>query len=105
MMMTHETEHRHAVAVEPEIREQALARLRRIEGQVRGIHRMVEEERYCADVLTQIASVHEALRGVGKMVMKNHLRHCITDALRSGDDRRAEETYAEVLDLMYRHAR
>jgi CsoR family transcriptional regulator, copper-sensing transcriptional repressor len=105
MMMTHETEHRHAVAVEPEIREQALARLRRIEGQVRGIHRMVEEERYCADVLTQIASVHEALRGVGKMVMKNHLQHCITDALRSGDDRRAEETYAEVLDLMYRHAR
>jgi DNA-binding FrmR family transcriptional regulator len=104
-MMTQETEHRHAVAVEPEIREQALARLRRIEGQVRGIHRMVEEERYCADVLTQIASVHEALRGVGKMVMKNHLQHCITDALRSGDDRRAEETYAEVLDLMYRHAR
>jgi DNA-binding FrmR family transcriptional regulator len=66
---------------------------------------MVEEERYCADVLTQIASVHEALRSVGKMVMKNHLRHCITDALRSGDDRRADESYAEVLDLMYRHAR
>jgi DNA-binding FrmR family transcriptional regulator len=104
-MMTHETEHRHAVAVEPEIREQALARLRRIEGQVRGIHRMVEEERYCADVLTQIASVHEALRAVGKMVMKNRLQHCITDALRSGDDRRAEETYAEVLDIMYRHVR
>jgi DNA-binding FrmR family transcriptional regulator len=98
-------EPRAAVHVEGELKEQALARLRRIEGQVRGLQRMVEEERYCADVLTQIASVHEALRGVGKLLMKYHLRHCVTDALRSGDERRAEDTYGEVLDLMYRHAR
>ena len=96
---------RHAATVEPELKEQALARLKRIEGQVRGLQRMVEEERYCADVLTQIASVHEALRGVGKLMMRNHLRHCITGALRSGDERQAEETYGEVLDLMYKHAR
>jgi DNA-binding FrmR family transcriptional regulator len=92
--------------VEPELKEQALARLKRIEGQVRGLQRMVEEERYCGDVLVQVASVHEALRGVGKLLMRNHLRHCITDALQLG--RRAasrEETYAEVLDLMYKHAR
>jgi DNA-binding FrmR family transcriptional regulator len=91
--------------VEPELKQKALTRLKRIEGQVRGLQRMVEEERYCADVLTQIASVHEALRGVGKLMMRNHLQHCITGALRSGDERRAEDTYAEVLDLMYRHAR
>jgi DNA-binding FrmR family transcriptional regulator len=91
--------------VEPELKQKALTRLKRIEGQVRGLQRMVEEERYCADVLTQIASVHEALRGVGKMLMKNHLRHCVAESLRSGDERRAEDTYAEVLDLMYRHAR
>ncbi|HEX8695019.1 MAG TPA: metal-sensitive transcriptional regulator [Longimicrobium sp.] len=104
-MTENAVEPRAAVHVEGELKEQALARLRRIEGQVRGLQRMVEEERYCADVLTQIASVHEALRGVGKLLMKNHLRHCITDALRSGDERRAEDTYGEVLDLMYRHAR
>jgi DNA-binding FrmR family transcriptional regulator len=104
MTEAHE-EHRAATMVEPELKAKALTRLKRIEGQVRGLQRMVEEERYCADVLTQIASVHEALRGVGKMLMKNHLRHCVSDALRSGDERRAEDTYAEVLDLMYRHAR
>jgi DNA-binding FrmR family transcriptional regulator len=53
----------------------------------------------------QIASVHEALRGVGKLLMRNHLEHCITDALRSGDAGAAERAYEEVLDLMYKHAR
>lgn len=104
MMTNHET-NTHAAAVDPEIKDAALARLKKIEGQIRGLQRMVEEERYCADVLTQIASVHEALRGVGKMMMRNHLQHCITGALRSGDPAEAERTYGEVLDLMYRHAR
>lgn len=104
--MTDTTIHeKHAAAVEPEIKEAALARLKKIEGQIRGIGRMVEDERYCADVLTQIASVHEALRGVGKLMMRNHLQHCITGALRSGDEAAAEKTYQEVLDLMYKHAR
>jgi DNA-binding FrmR family transcriptional regulator len=53
----------------------------------------------------QIASAHEALRGVGKLVMRNHLEHCVTDALRSGDALEAERAYQEVLDLMYKHAR
>ncbi|HYJ79608.1 MAG TPA: metal-sensitive transcriptional regulator [Longimicrobiaceae bacterium] len=103
--MTDDIAARSARFVEPEVREQALVRLKRIEGQVRGLHKMVEEERYCADVLTQIASVHEALRGVGKLMMRNHLQHCITGALRDGDDRDAALVYDEVLDLMYRHAR
>ena len=103
--MTDHEEYAHAAAVEPRIKEQALARLKKIEGQIRGLQRMVDEERYCADVLTQIASVHEALRGVGKLMMRNHLQHCITGALRSGDEVAAEKTYQEVLDLMYKHAR
>jgi DNA-binding FrmR family transcriptional regulator len=96
---------RMAVGVSPELQEPAVKRLNRIEGQVRGIRRMVEEGRYCADILMQIASVHEALRAVGKLVMRNHLEHCITEAIRSGDQAAASAAYDEVLDLMYRHAR
>lgn len=94
-----------AVGVDEAIKEQAQRRLKRIEGQVRGLQRMVDEGRYCADILTQISSVHEALRGVGKLLMRNHLEHCVTHALRSGDSGASERTYAEVLDLMYKHAR
>jgi DNA-binding FrmR family transcriptional regulator len=94
-----------AAGVDPKIQTQALSRLRRIEGQVRGLQRMVDEGRYCADILTQISSVQEALRAVGKLLMRNHLEHCVTHALRSGDRLEAEEAYTEVLDLMYKHAR
>jgi DNA-binding FrmR family transcriptional regulator len=94
-----------AAGVDPALQAEAMARLKRIEGQVRGVQRMVEEERYCADVLLQISAVHEALRGVGKLMMRNHLEQCVTDALRSSDRGRAERTYDEVLDLMYKHAR
>jgi DNA-binding FrmR family transcriptional regulator len=101
-----DTQHRlHAAAVEPELQHKALARLRRIEGQVRGIHKMVDEGRYCADILVQISSVQEALRGVGKLLMRNHLEHCVTDALRTGDPLEAERAYNEVLELMYRYGR
>jgi len=93
-----------AVAVAPAAKAENLKRLRRIEGQVRGIQRMVEEGRYCADVLTQIASIHEALRGVGRELMRNHLKHCASTAIRSGGGE-ADEMYEELLDLMYRHAR
>ena len=105
MAIETQEETRHAAHLEPELKEQALLRLKRIEGQIRGLQKMVEDERYCGDVLVQVASVHEALRGVGKLLMRNHLRHCITDALASGDDHSREEAYAEVLDLMYKHAR
>lgn len=94
-----------ALAAEPETREQVAKRLKRIEGQVRGIQKMVDEGRYCPDVLTQIASIHAALRGVGKVLMRSHLRHCVTDAIRSGDPAAAERTYDEVMELMYRHVR
>ncbi len=96
--------HTKATAVDPGTKTRTVARLRRIEGQVRGLQRMVEEERYCADVLTQIASVHEALRAVGRELMRNHLKHCATSAILAGDDQ-AEQMYDELVELMYRHVR
>ena len=95
---------RKAVAVDGEGKEKNLKRLRRIEGQVRGIQKMVEEERYCADVLTQISSVHEALRAVARELMRNHLKHCATHAIRSGEAE-ADAMYDELVDLMYKHTR
>jgi CsoR family transcriptional regulator, copper-sensing transcriptional repressor len=64
----------------------------------------VEEERYCADVLTQISSVHEALRSVARELMRNHLKHCATDAIKR-DSASAEQMYDELVELMYKHAR
>ena len=95
---------RKALAVDPEIKARNLKRLRRIEGQVRGIQKMIEDDRYCADVMTQIASVHEALRAVGRELMRNHLRHCATAAIKAGSGE-AEEMYDELVEMMYRHAR
>ena len=95
---------RKAVAVDPDVKARNLTRLRRIEGQVRGLQRMVEEDRYCADVMTQIASVHEALRGVGRELMRNHLKHCATTAIKRGGAE-ADAMYDELVELMYRSAR
>jgi DNA-binding FrmR family transcriptional regulator len=95
----------HAVAVDPEIKRSVVTRLRRIEGQVRGLQKMVDEERYCADVLTQVTSVQEALRGVGRAMLHNHLRHCATEAIRSGDEGRADAMYDEIMELVYRSVR
>jgi DNA-binding FrmR family transcriptional regulator len=92
------------VAVDPAIRTRNLKRLRRIEGQVRGIQKMVEEDRYCADILTQVSSVHEALRAVARELMRNHLKHCATAAIKSSDAE-AEAMYDELLDLMRTHSR
>ena len=101
----HDADGRKAHAVDAEAKERTLKRLRRNEGQVRGIQKMVEEDRYCADIMTQIASVHEALRGVGRELMRNHLKHCASSAIRGGDEAAAEAMYDELVDMMYRHAR
>jgi DNA-binding FrmR family transcriptional regulator len=96
---------RKAVAVAPELKQSNQKRLRRIEGQVRGLQKMVEEDRYCADVITQIASVQEALRGVARNLMKNHLKHCAAKALRSGKAEQTDAMYNELLELIYAHLR
>lgn len=100
----HADDGRRAVGVDPEAKERNLKRLRRIEGQVRGIQKMVDEDRYCADILTQISSVHEALRSVGRELMRNHLHHCASAAITAGGETR-EAMYDELLEMMYRHSR
>src|SRR5438270_3262341 len=86
-------------------RQKLVLRLRRVEGQVRGVQKMVEEDRYCPDVLVQMSAIHESLRAVERILMKDHLQHCATEALRSGDDKQAQRTYNELTELFYRHAR
>ena len=93
------------MAVQGETKADVLRRLSRIEGQVKGLRRLVEQETYCVDVLTQISSIHEAVRGVGKVIMRDHLQHCVTDALREGDESRAERTYQELMDVIYKYAK
>lgn len=95
---------RKAIGVDPEVKSRNLKRLRRIEGQIRGLQKMVVEDRYCADILTQISSVQEALRGVGRELMRNHLKHCATGAIRTGGEQ-ADHMYDEIVDLMYTHNR
>jgi len=77
-----------------------LARLRRIEGQVRGIARMVENDRYCIDVLAQVAAVRAALKGVEEVVLKDHVEHCVENAIRSGDPAEQREKVEELLGVL-----
>ena len=77
-------------------------RLHRIEGQVRGIERMVEDDRYCIDILTQIAAVKSALEQVGAKLLVDHVSPCVRDAIASGDEREADEKTAELLGAVQR---
>ena len=96
---------RKAAGVDPRIKASNRNRLRRIEGQIRGIARMVEEDRYCPDILVQITSVEQALRAVSRGLMRNHLEHCVTESIRKGSGGDAAATYDELLDLIYRYSR
>lgn len=78
-----------------------LARLKRIEGQARGIHRMVDEEQYCIDILTQISALTSALRGVALGLLNDHLRHCVVDAAQAGGEE-AEVKLQEATDAIAR---
>jgi DNA-binding FrmR family transcriptional regulator len=93
------------VAVDPSIKAANTKRLRRIEGQIRGLQRMVEEDRYCPDIMVQLSAVQEALRSVGRALMRNHLRHCAAQAIGHGTPEEAEAVYDELLDLIYKHSR
>jgi DNA-binding FrmR family transcriptional regulator len=80
-------------------------RLHRIEGQVRGIERMVEDDRYCIDILTQIAAVNTALESLAFNVLDDHVNHCVAEALASGDPKAAEQKSRELLEAVQRFAR
>jgi CsoR family transcriptional regulator, copper-sensing transcriptional repressor len=94
-----------AIGVDAEIKASNLRRLRRIEGQVRGLQRMVESDRYCSDILTQVSSVQEALRSVARALMRNHLTHCATHAIQSGSPDEKQAMYDELLEMIYKNAR
>ena len=93
-----------AVAVDPETKSANLRRLRRLEGQIRGLQKMVETDRYCPDIMVQISAAQEALRTVGRELMRNHLRHCITKSVMAGPDT-ANPMFEELLELIYKHSR
>ena len=97
-------EARQAAGVDHDIKEANLARLRRIEGQVRGVQKMIEEDRYCPDILTQLTAVQQALRGVARDLVRNHMRHCVAAAVQQGGDA-AEQVYEEMADLFHRSSR
>jgi CsoR family transcriptional regulator, copper-sensing transcriptional repressor len=80
-------------------------RLHRIEGQVRGIEKMVEDDRYCIDILTQISAVSTALEGVALKILDDHVNHCVAGALASGDEAEAQTKKRELLDAVHRFAR
>ncbi len=81
-------------------RDDYIARLRRIEGQVRGLQRMVAGDNYCIDILTQVASVSKALQGVAVGLLDEHMRHCVMEAASSGDDSRVTEATAAIERLL-----
>ena len=86
-------------------KEQLLKRLARIEGQVRGIAKMIEDDRYCIDVLTQLGAVDTALEAVAVKVLEEHVQHCVAGALASGDPVQANEKTAELLEAVKRFAK
>src|SRR6478609_10952225 len=85
-------------------KEKYLARLKRIEGQARGIHRMVDQEQYCIDILTQISALTSALRSVALGLVDDHLKHCVVDAVKLGDDA-GEAKIKEATDAIARLVR
>ncbi len=89
----------HAHGTDAALKEQSIVRLKRIEGQIRGLQKMVEEHRYCADILVQISAVQESLRAVARLLLRNHLQFCATAAIRSDDAKRRDDMYDELTDL------
>ena len=90
------------MAVDEQVQKSALRRLSIIEGQLKGVRRMIEEGDGCVEILTQISAIHEALRGVGKLVVRHHLETCVTEGLQ-GEDR--DHHYEELMDLIYKYQR
>ena len=88
-----------------EVKASCRKRLSRIEGQVRGLARMVEDDRYCIDVVTQIAAIRAALRGVEEEILKDHVAHCVEHAIASGNKAEQRRKVAELIDVLGRTAR
>ena len=100
--MTEIAEHIHGYTKD---KDALVKRLHRIEGQVRGVEKMVEDDRYCIDVLTQIAAVNTALESLAFKILDEHVRHCVAGALASGDEADAHVKTEELLEAVQRFAR
>jgi DNA-binding FrmR family transcriptional regulator len=85
-----------------DIKASALKRLKRIEGQVRGLGRMVEDDRYCIDIVTQIAAVRAALRRAEEEILRDHVAHCVEGAIASGDQAQQRRKIAELMEVIGR---
>lgn len=88
--------------MQTETKAAVLKRLNRIEGQVRGLSRMVEEDRYCIDVVTQVSAVRAALRRAEEEILRDHVGHCVEHAIASGDKREQRKKIAEIIDVLGR---
>ncbi|WP_138417301.1 metal-sensing transcriptional repressor [Aquibacillus sediminis] len=89
--------HKHMVPRTEDEKQKVLNRLKRIEGQVRGIQKMVEEDRYCIDILTQISAINSALKNTGMQLLERHMHHCVSDAIQTGD---GEQSIEELMKVM-----
>ena len=85
--------------VDEQVQKKALRRLSIIEGQVRGLRRMVEESIGCVEILTQVSAIHEALRGVGKLIVRHHIETCVTEGLQTDKKQQHQD---ELMDLIYK---
>jgi CsoR family transcriptional regulator, copper-sensing transcriptional repressor len=89
--------------MDPETKHRALARLRRIEGQVQGVHRMLEEDKYCVDIMLQISAIRGALAQVSKLLMHRHIESCVMDSMKAGSDRERAKKIEELIEVFSRH--
>ena len=80
--------------------EDQLVRLKKIEGQVRGVQKMIEGGRYCVDIITQLQSITAAIAGLQEQILRRHLEHCVTDAMRSGDETEKQEKITEIVGIL-----
>lgn len=83
-------------------KDKVLARLRRIEGQIRGLEKMVEEDRYCIDVLTQVAAAEAALKSVSLSLLEDHMQHCVADAIKAGDGTAKVREVSDAIERLVR---
>jgi DNA-binding FrmR family transcriptional regulator len=89
--------------MDPETKRRALARLRRIEGQVQGIQRMIEEDKYCVDIMLQLSAVQGALEQVSKILMHRHIESCVMDSMQAGSERERARKIAELIGVFSRY--
>lgn len=96
-------EHKHISRPRPsDEKKKILNRLKRVEGQVRGIQTMVEEDRYCVDILVQLSAIQSALKNTGITITERHMKHCVTDAINSGE---GEESIEELMAVLKQFAK